>query len=324
MAAAPDVRPSTFAGDVVIALLALAMGVRNATVRRLGVPDLTTTVLTMTLTGLAADSRVAGGSGQGSARRIAAVVAMLAGALAGALLLKISLVPPLLAAAALAPLGGAGVRAVGRARRQGRVKPHRRVLAGRDERPGVQPGLRVTFVGEVVPRSRLRSDRETALQTSPDRLVAFATMRSLPAGSAMRRVDRERAAGRLRRRARLDDRLAVAADPDGPLHAVAVLVDLELGLEARRRRLHLQLGGRAARCSVPATRLVAGAPPLSSPARRAAVVVAGLDRAAVVVAGLDQAPWSSAGRGSSAPWLAKAAAGASPTCRDGEAESEGA
>ena len=100
VAAAADVQPSTFAGDAVIAMLALAMGVRNATVRRLAVPDLTTTVLTMTLTGLAADSRLAGGAGKGSVRRIAAVLAMLAGALAGALLLKISLVPPLLAAAA--------------------------------------------------------------------------------------------------------------------------------------------------------------------------------------------------------------------------------
>ncbi len=104
VAAAADVEPSSFWGDAVIALLALAMGVRNATVRRLAVPDLTTTVLTMTLTGLAADSRVAGGSGRGSVRRIAAVLAMLLGAIAGALLLKISLVPPLLAAAALALL----------------------------------------------------------------------------------------------------------------------------------------------------------------------------------------------------------------------------
>jgi uncharacterized membrane protein YoaK (UPF0700 family) len=102
VAAATDVRPSTFAADVVIALLALAMGVRNATVRRLGVPDLTTTVLTMTLTGLAAESPLGGGSGEGSVRRLGAVLAMLSGAVAGALLLKISLVPPLLAAAALA------------------------------------------------------------------------------------------------------------------------------------------------------------------------------------------------------------------------------
>jgi uncharacterized membrane protein YoaK (UPF0700 family) len=102
VAVAVDVRPNSFSGDAVIAVLALAMGVRNATVRRLGVPDLTTTVLTMTLTGLAADSRLAGGSGEGSVRRIAAVLAMLCGAVAGALLLKISLVPPLLAVAALA------------------------------------------------------------------------------------------------------------------------------------------------------------------------------------------------------------------------------
>ncbi|MFL5820223.1 MAG: YoaK family protein [Solirubrobacteraceae bacterium] len=102
LAAAVDVRPSSVSGDVVIALLASAMGVRNATVRRLGVPDLTTTVLTMTLTGLAADSPAAGGSGKGSARRVAAVLAMLTGALAGALLLKTSLVLPLVAAAGLA------------------------------------------------------------------------------------------------------------------------------------------------------------------------------------------------------------------------------
>jgi uncharacterized membrane protein YoaK (UPF0700 family) len=102
LAAALTIRPSTVAGDIVIALLAFAMGVRNATVRRIGVPDLTTTVLTMTLTGLAADSPLAGGSGKGSTRRIAAVVAMLTGALVGALLLKTSLALPLAAAAGLA------------------------------------------------------------------------------------------------------------------------------------------------------------------------------------------------------------------------------
>jgi uncharacterized membrane protein YoaK (UPF0700 family) len=104
VAAAADVRPSSVSADVVIALLALAMGVRNATVRRLGVPDLTTTVVTMTLTGLAADSRLAGGSGAGSVRRISAVLAMLAGAVTGALLLKIDLFVPLLAAAGVALL----------------------------------------------------------------------------------------------------------------------------------------------------------------------------------------------------------------------------
>ncbi|HVC07467.1 MAG TPA: YoaK family protein [Solirubrobacterales bacterium] len=104
VALAIDVQPNRVSGDLVIALLALAMGVRNATVRRIGAADLTTTVLTMTLTGLAAESPVAGGRGEGSARRIMAVVAMLSGAVAGALLLKASLALPLAAAAGLALL----------------------------------------------------------------------------------------------------------------------------------------------------------------------------------------------------------------------------
>ena len=78
------------------------MGVRNATARRLAVPDLTTTVLTMTITGLAADSALAGGTGKGSLRRVSAVVAMLAGAVAGALLLRTGLTLPLAFAAAIA------------------------------------------------------------------------------------------------------------------------------------------------------------------------------------------------------------------------------
>jgi uncharacterized membrane protein YoaK (UPF0700 family) len=68
----------------VIAVLAFGMGIRNATVRRIAVPDMTTTVLTMTLTGLAADSSLAGGTNQGAGRRTASVAAMLAGAVAGA------------------------------------------------------------------------------------------------------------------------------------------------------------------------------------------------------------------------------------------------
>jgi uncharacterized membrane protein YoaK (UPF0700 family) len=86
-----DITPNGFSGDLVIALLAFGMGVRNATVRRVKVADLTTTVLTMTLTGLAADSPLAGGEGEGSGRRTAAVLAMLLGAIAGALLLKVDL-----------------------------------------------------------------------------------------------------------------------------------------------------------------------------------------------------------------------------------------
>ena len=72
---------------VLITLLAIAMGVQNAALaRRLGVPDMTTSVLTLTLTGLAADSRLAGGEGPRPGRRLLAVGAMFAGALLGGLL----------------------------------------------------------------------------------------------------------------------------------------------------------------------------------------------------------------------------------------------
>jgi hypothetical protein len=68
----------------IIGLTAVAMGFRNATIRQLKVPDLTTTVLTLTITGIAADSSLAGGSNLNLARRIAAVVAILLGAALGA------------------------------------------------------------------------------------------------------------------------------------------------------------------------------------------------------------------------------------------------
>ena len=85
----------------VIALTAISMGFRNATVRQFKVPDLTTTVLTLTLTGLAADSRLAGGTGAHSVRRLSAVALMLAGAVVGAwLVLHFGLCPPLMTAAA--------------------------------------------------------------------------------------------------------------------------------------------------------------------------------------------------------------------------------
>jgi len=85
--------PSNDAARVytVIVLTGLAMGIRNATVRKLAVRDLTTTVLTLTLTGLAADSSLAGGSNPSWTRRAASVGAMFAGAAVGAWLLCYSL-----------------------------------------------------------------------------------------------------------------------------------------------------------------------------------------------------------------------------------------
>jgi uncharacterized membrane protein YoaK (UPF0700 family) len=97
-----DITPDRFSGDLIIAMLAFAMGLRNATVRRLKVADLSTTVLTLTLTGLAADSQLAGGMGKGNWRRSAAVWSMLVGAVIGALLVKADLALVLAAAAVLA------------------------------------------------------------------------------------------------------------------------------------------------------------------------------------------------------------------------------
>jgi uncharacterized membrane protein YoaK (UPF0700 family) len=96
--------PGDVAAYLVIMLLAVAMGIRTACVRKLGVPDLSTVVLTLTLVDLAANSPLAGGSGLGSVRRLTYLVVMGAGAVAGALLLRTDVVVPLAVAAALAVL----------------------------------------------------------------------------------------------------------------------------------------------------------------------------------------------------------------------------
>lgn len=90
----------------IIALTGLAMGFRNATIRQLKVPDLTTTVLTLTLTGLAADSSLAGDGNPNWARRVGAVVAIFGGAAVGAwLVVHTGLTLPLVIAGALVLAG---------------------------------------------------------------------------------------------------------------------------------------------------------------------------------------------------------------------------
>jgi uncharacterized membrane protein YoaK (UPF0700 family) len=84
-----------------IVLTALAMGTRNAAVRKLAVPDLTTTVLTLTITGFAADSSLAGGSNPRWGRRATSVLAMFAGAACGAILIRHSVSAALALATAL-------------------------------------------------------------------------------------------------------------------------------------------------------------------------------------------------------------------------------
>jgi len=70
-----------------IVVLAISMGLQNAAARKLAVPDMTTTVLTMTITGITADSPIAGKSGARAGRRGLTVIAMFAGAVVGALLI---------------------------------------------------------------------------------------------------------------------------------------------------------------------------------------------------------------------------------------------
>ncbi|MFE4961422.1 YoaK family protein [Streptomyces sp. NPDC056660] len=87
-----------------IALTAFAMGLRNANVRKLGIPDLTaTTVLTTTLTGLVSESHLGDATRPHSPRRVAAVLALVAGAVLGAwLILHENLGIPLLVTAVVA------------------------------------------------------------------------------------------------------------------------------------------------------------------------------------------------------------------------------
>ncbi len=98
-----------------IVVLAIGMGVQNATARRLAVPDLTTTVLTLTITGLAADSALGGGTGSKAGRRLVSVGTMLAGAVVGAeFLVHRQLFYPLLIALAVTASVAATAAILGR------------------------------------------------------------------------------------------------------------------------------------------------------------------------------------------------------------------
>jgi uncharacterized membrane protein YoaK (UPF0700 family) len=77
--------------DSLIVLTGVGMGIRNGTVRRLAVPDLTTTVLTLTVAGLAFDSFIAGGDNIRWQRKVGSIVMMFMGAARGVMLLRHSL-----------------------------------------------------------------------------------------------------------------------------------------------------------------------------------------------------------------------------------------
>ncbi|OUZ11940.1 DUF1275 family protein [Aeromicrobium sp. PE09-221] len=100
--------------------LGIAMGLQAATARQLAVKDVTTVVVTSTITGLAADSSLGNRRGAPHARRrIAAVLFMLAGAATGALLLQLHLGVGLAAAALLT----AAVTIIGEVERRRSIPP---------------------------------------------------------------------------------------------------------------------------------------------------------------------------------------------------------
>ncbi|MFW6695078.1 YoaK family protein [Streptomyces sp. MAR4 CNX-425] len=97
--------------------LALAMGAQAATARHLAVKDVTTVVVTSTLTGLAADSRLGAARGRGALRRVAAVSLIVLGAVAGAALCRVhaglAVTAAALAVLAVSALGHAAARPAG-------------------------------------------------------------------------------------------------------------------------------------------------------------------------------------------------------------------
>jgi uncharacterized membrane protein YoaK (UPF0700 family) len=99
-----------------IGVLGISMGIQNASARKLAVPDLTTTVLTLTIVGIAADSALAGGGGSKAGRRLLSVATMLAGAVVGTVLIRHAQVWwPLLIALVVIIAGAAATYTLGKA-----------------------------------------------------------------------------------------------------------------------------------------------------------------------------------------------------------------
>ncbi|GAB3074288.1 DUF1275 family protein [Nocardioides zeae] len=86
---------------VVAAVVAVAMGLQAALARHVAVKDVTTVVVTSTITGLAADSWLGARTGQPWVRRLLAILLIAAGAAVGALLLRVDLAAGLALSAVL-------------------------------------------------------------------------------------------------------------------------------------------------------------------------------------------------------------------------------
>lgn len=98
--------PGDPAKVVLTGLLAIVLGAQAAAVKHIGLRDLSTVVVTMTMVNLSTDSRAAGGQGAAWARRLGAIVAMGLGALlSGVFVLHVSKAGALLLAGGLMAAG---------------------------------------------------------------------------------------------------------------------------------------------------------------------------------------------------------------------------
>jgi uncharacterized membrane protein YoaK (UPF0700 family) len=121
-------------GSITTSAMALMMGIQAATAKKLKVAEITTVVVTSTITGLAADSRLAGGSGVHWVRRALAIVLILLGALTGSAALLVGLWLGLGVAAVIA----SAVVVVGHVRYR---RDAREALVDREEAAGVGAGV---------------------------------------------------------------------------------------------------------------------------------------------------------------------------------------
>jgi uncharacterized membrane protein YoaK (UPF0700 family) len=81
--------------DVVVAVLALGMGIQNAMIRRWGIRDLATNVMTLTMTALVADSLLGGGDNSIAVRRTASITLFALSAGIGAFLVRYGVTWPI-------------------------------------------------------------------------------------------------------------------------------------------------------------------------------------------------------------------------------------
>jgi uncharacterized membrane protein YoaK (UPF0700 family) len=93
---------------ILIAGLAVTFGIQNSTARQFGVQELSTTVLTTTISGLGFDSKLAGGTGERGKLRSGVVLALFAGAAVGATMTRF-FTAPVIALAAVAVATSAAI-----------------------------------------------------------------------------------------------------------------------------------------------------------------------------------------------------------------------